>query len=82
MLLLSHIAASVAQPVAQVAAAVVEIPLGLLFVSHVLGLGFDMLVVLVGQTLLRFQRPSVFIGQALLHFDGPAALTAVGVLCF
>lgn len=81
VLLLGHIAPSVAsQPVAKVAAAVVEIPLGLLLVGHVLGLTFDMLVVVVGQAVLRLQRPSVFIGQALLQLDGPAALAGVGLL--
>lgn len=82
VLLLAPVAPSVAQPVAQVAAAVVEVPLGLLFVHHVLGLAFDVLVILIGQTVLRFQRPPAFVAQALFQFDGPAALTGVRVLWF
>lgn len=77
-----HLPPPVSQPVAQVAAAIIKRPPGLLFVHFTLGLRFHWPLILIGQAVFCFQRQSVLIVYAFFHFKGFTTRIGRWVLSF
>lgn len=70
-----HLPPPVSQPVSQVTAAIIKRPSWLLVICLALRFRLYWAVVLVGQTLFCFQRPSAVIGDTVLRVEGSTALS-------